>query len=173
MVNREVVPLYACPADWRLASPQQSLVGPYVALSSYLNVGPPVGEGVLTARRTTRPGDVQDGHSNTIIVSERPPPNSFIAGWWYSAWITLEWVSQGAGPNGGLGVTYNPQADPTCLQCFGPGRIDNEYDRYHFWSLHSGGGNFLFADAGVRFMPYSAAPILPAMANMSGGEVVE
>jgi prepilin-type processing-associated H-X9-DG protein len=43
---------------------------------------------------------------------------------------------------------------------------------FHFWSLHIGGANFVFADGSVHFLPYSAAPILPALASRDGGEVV-
>jgi prepilin-type processing-associated H-X9-DG protein len=42
----------------------------------------------------------------------------------------------------------------------------------HFWSLHPGGANFAFADGSVRFLSYSAEPILPALATRAGGEVV-
>jgi prepilin-type processing-associated H-X9-DG protein len=46
-------------------------------------------------------------------------------------------------------------------------------DVSHFWSPHSGGANFAFADGSVRFLSYSADPILPALATRSGGENVE
>jgi prepilin-type processing-associated H-X9-DG protein len=37
--------------------------------------------------------------------------------------------------------------------------------------MHTGGANFLFADGSVKFLPYSAAPLLPALATRNGGEV--
>ena len=43
---------------------------------------------------------------------------------------------------------------------------------FYFWSPHSGGAHFLFADGSVRFFNYSAAPLLPALASRAGGEVV-
>jgi prepilin-type processing-associated H-X9-DG protein len=55
---------------------------------------------------------------------------------------------------------------------FGPGRLENPCDRFHFWSLHPGGAHFLFADGSVRLLPYSAQPIMVSLATRSGGEVV-
>jgi prepilin-type processing-associated H-X9-DG protein len=42
----------------------------------------------------------------------------------------------------------------------------------HFWSLHTGGANFLMADGSACFLTYSAADVLPALATRDGGEVV-
>jgi prepilin-type processing-associated H-X9-DG protein len=55
----------------------------------------------------------------------------------------------------------------------GPGQITNQCDMFHFWSLHTGGANFAFADGSVRFLTYSAAPLMPALASRAGGEAVE
>ena len=43
---------------------------------------------------------------------------------------------------------------------------------FHFWSPHSGGANFALADGSVRFLAYSADPVLPALATRAGGESV-
>jgi prepilin-type processing-associated H-X9-DG protein len=43
---------------------------------------------------------------------------------------------------------------------------------FHFWSPHSGGANFLFADGSVRLLRYGADPILSALATRAGGEVM-
>ena len=43
---------------------------------------------------------------------------------------------------------------------------------FHFWSPHSGGGHFMFADGSVHFLTYSAAPLLPTLASRAGGETV-
>ena len=57
---------------------------------------------------------------------------------------------------------------------FGPGSLRQLCDVFHFWSPHVGSGaNFLFCDGSVHFIPYSAAPIMPALATRAGGEVVE
>jgi prepilin-type N-terminal cleavage/methylation domain-containing protein/prepilin-type processing-associated H-X9-DG protein len=49
----------------------------------------------------------------------------------------------------------------------------NFCDFYHFWSNHTGGAYFVFADGSVRFVPYTAASILPRMATRAGGEIVD
>jgi prepilin-type processing-associated H-X9-DG protein len=56
---------------------------------------------------------------------------------------------------------------------FSPGTLQNICDPFHFWSLHSGGANFLFCDGSVHFIPYSAKDIMPALATRAGGEAVQ
>ena len=53
-----------------------------------------------------------------------------------------------------------------------PGEIADECDQTHFWSLHSGGANFLFADGSVHFLANEVDPMLPALATRAGGETV-
>ena len=50
--------------------------------------------------------------------------------------------------------------------------FDDPCGVFHFWSPHPGGANFAFCDGSVRFLPYSADTILPALATRAGGEVV-
>jgi len=122
-----------------------------------------------------RLSDITEGTSQTLMIGERPPPDSLQAGWWYPG---LDAYQQGfRGPNNaiilGSGVFY--ANDPRLIRSgtFGPGRTDNPCDRYHLWSLHPGGANFLFADGSGRYLPYSAEPLIMALASRSGGEIVE
>lgn len=174
VVAHEVVRLYTCPADWRLGEARQSGVGPRVGLASYFNVGAENGrDGLLHRNKTTKPTDISDGLSTTLMMGERPPPNSFNSGWWYTGWVPFEWAGQVL-PLGTIVLSSAPTlSDPYCLGCFGNGRIDNETDRYHFWSLHPGGANFSFGDGSVRFLSYSSAPLMAALATTAGGEPVD
>jgi prepilin-type processing-associated H-X9-DG protein len=56
---------------------------------------------------------------------------------------------------------------------FEAGRLTEQCDLFHFWSPHSGGGNFLLADGSVRFLTYPAGAVLPALATRAGGETVD
>ena len=161
---------FLCPAD-SLRSPSPYGSGRIEGLTSYLGV-----EGVTYQRQSgmlfldsaTRFGDVLDGTSNTVFVGERPPGRYGARGRWAGGW--------GAWGNADstLGVRENFVVDPLCPpgpHLFRPDRIDDDCAVYHFWSLHTGGANFLFVDGSVRFLPYSAADILPALATRDGGEV--
>lgn len=55
---------------------------------------------------------------------------------------------------------------------FREGDLMNYCDVFHFWSLHSRGANFAFADGSVRFLSYSVDPIFPVLVTRAGREVV-
>jgi prepilin-type processing-associated H-X9-DG protein len=79
--------------------------------------------------------------------------------------------------NAYLGVAETDVGSPRSGCLVGPyrfmdGRRDDPCSRYHFWSMHPGGGNFLFADGAVHFLSYSAEPVMPALATRAGGEAV-
>jgi prepilin-type processing-associated H-X9-DG protein len=177
-----VIKTYTCPADGRLSAPITDDLGYTAAYGSYLGVGPLQGaSGDFTlptamARGGVRIAEVTDGTSQTLYIGERPPPGRALAGNWYTIMFTdlsyqytlgLEFgttlpVQEDSGYFGPCRPPYN----------FGPGRIENPCDSHHFWSLHSGGANFLFVDGSVHFLSYSAKGILPALASRAGGEVV-
>ena len=181
--------VYNCPSDGRMRAPLVMSNGESAAYSSYLGVsGSMIGAtqigpntfkaapGMLGQEPGPNLGAVTDGLSQTLMVGERPPPASGCAGRWYSVFRYAPLPSY-PGPDGAMTIPEpGPLPPDPCTPSgkgFGPGSIDNPCDRYHFWSLHPGGGNFLFADGSVRFFPYSAAPILPALATRSGHETVD
>jgi prepilin-type N-terminal cleavage/methylation domain-containing protein/prepilin-type processing-associated H-X9-DG protein len=171
-----VIPLFCCPADQRVQSTQLAAGTFPVAFTSYLGV---VGihqsrrDGVLYVDSAVRLGDITDGSSQTLLFGERPPSADFAFGWWYRGWGqqrdgSAEMVL-GVRERNTIGVRYPCPAGP---YAFGPGRFDNQCDMFHFWSPHTGGAHFAFADGSVRFIRYSAEPIMAALATRAGGEAV-
>jgi prepilin-type N-terminal cleavage/methylation domain-containing protein len=170
-----VLPFFGCPADGRTQDVGNAK-GTAVALTSYLGV-----QGISQFRRGgvlyldshTRFADIRDGTSNTLMVGERPPSADQTFGWWYAG--------HGQEKNGTGDMVLGVRERNTGSQVFdcppgpysyGPGDPVNQCDMFHFWSLHFGGAHFLFADGGVRFLSYSVAPLMPALATRDGGEPV-
>jgi prepilin-type processing-associated H-X9-DG protein len=174
---KTVVKLYVCPADARLHQPLTNEFGVTAAYASDMGIaGSRATEGVIGPKPSVRIGDITDGTSQTAMVGERPPPASLQAGQWYTGSQSVLW-GLNRGPVGTMPVLFPARFDDqVCagpIYSFGFGRLDNPCDRYHFWSLHPGGANFAFADGSVRFLRYSAADILPALATRAGGEAVD
>ncbi|MSR54776.1 MAG: DUF1559 domain-containing protein [Gemmataceae bacterium] len=166
---------FSCPADARVRTAQP--VGKQKVLrafTSYLGVngyGSPYTNGVFYLDSRTPLSEITDGTSNTLAVGERPPSHDLIFGWWYAGW------GQDKDGEGDmlLGARTKNRSEygrgcPDGPYDFKPGSFDNQCDAFHFWSPHSGGANFLFADGSVRFLRYSANPIMPALVSRAGGE---
>jgi prepilin-type N-terminal cleavage/methylation domain-containing protein/prepilin-type processing-associated H-X9-DG protein len=175
-LNRPV-PIAACPTDSRVPGPQiaqrENLL---VALTSYLGVSGKdyaSADGVLFQDSQVGPLDILDGTSNTLLLGERPPSADLQFGWWYagvgqlgtgSADLILGAREQNLQPIV-AGSPCGPGAYP-----FSPSSFNDPCGMFHFWSPHPGGSNFAFADGSVRFLLYSANPLLPALASRAGGE---
>lgn len=167
-----IVALYTCPADGRSFVSAKLNIG----LTSYLGIqgtNQVRKNGVLFVDSRISFAEIRDGVSNTLFVGERPHSDDEIWGYWYAGW--------GASKDGtgdmilGVRSVNVGKLETVCPfgpYQFGPGTVKEICDVLHFWSLHSGGGHFLFGDGGVRFMSYSANAVLPALATRASGETI-
>jgi prepilin-type N-terminal cleavage/methylation domain-containing protein/prepilin-type processing-associated H-X9-DG protein len=183
--------IYQCPSDPR-SNDLYTGATPPRALTSYCGVtgndewlergffGSNAKNGVFapfswvgsTEGKGVRMAQVRDGLSNTTLVGERPPSadpanpsNNYRWGWWRGT----DFNSMLANPNREASIITGC---PTPAY-FAPDTIANRCSALHYWSMHPGGGNWLMGDGSVRFFAYSAGTtVLPQMASMNGGEVV-
>jgi prepilin-type processing-associated H-X9-DG protein len=167
---------YGCPSDIRTQELIYQSNGKGHGLTSYLGANgtrASKSDGVLYLNSSVRFSDITDGTTNTLLIGERPPSTDLIFGWWYAGW--------GQDKNGegdmilGTRVLNNENRSPECSvgpHLFKAGNLKNQCDFLHFWSTHSGGANFAFADGSVRFLRYSANEILPALGTRAGGDSV-
>lgn len=184
-INSTPAKIMQCPSDSR-----SDLVcndgGNLAALTAYLGVNGKDQfredggqDGILYVNASVKMNQINDGTSNTLLVGERPPSNDLYYGWM--------WAGSGDSPFFGttdvvLGVRERT-APGGPQEFFRPGTLNDPANihRYHFWSLHIGGGNWLFADGSVRFITYAAGTnmtgggitVLEAMASRGGGETFD
>jgi prepilin-type processing-associated H-X9-DG protein len=131
-------------------------------------------DGVFQPKLTVSFLDITDGTATTLMIGERPPGSNGVYGGWYAGWG----IGSACPLAQILPASHNPWVDSDARDCgsptavYRPGRLDDLCDVNHFWSQHSGGANFAFADGSVRFLRYSADDILPALATRAGGEAV-
>ncbi len=185
-VNGTPAAIMKCPSDARSDLTWTDGTN-YAALTSYMGVSGKDQfaedggqDGILYVNASIRMAHITDGASNTVMVGERPPSSDLYYGWM--------WAGSGDFPYYGttdvvLGVREVTSGAPNGPRDFyRPGQIQDPLNihRYHFWSLHPGGGNWLFADGSVRYVTYAAGSttfpngqtIMEALASRAGGEVV-
>ncbi len=180
-----VMNIYKCPSDGREYLAEDAADGLVVAFTAYLGVnGKNVRtlDGVLYWNSQVKLLDITDGTSNTLMVGERPPSADLVYGWWYAGAGQFDEVNNRntGSTDVDLGAAeYDLQSSSYQFNCpvgpysFGPGLLTNPCDQFHFWSLHSGGSNFLFGDGAVRFVTYDTPQtLMVAMSTRAGGEPV-
>lgn len=167
--------LMQCPSDQR-----SQLVTTYdghpVALTAYLGVNGTnqlAFDGILhvNARVTMAEIVSGDGSSNTMLVGERPPSADLVYGWWFAG--SGDYPYFGA-TDVCLGVNeYDPATGQTHTYRRGALQDPQNIHRWHFWSLHVVGSNFVFADLHTRSVRYSVSnTVLRALATYRGAEAV-
>jgi prepilin-type N-terminal cleavage/methylation domain-containing protein/prepilin-type processing-associated H-X9-DG protein len=189
------VPVYECPSDPRGTTVKSTGGGVYLpaALTWYAAVGGidsgsptwPLAAGVMFWRSRVNIQGIPDGTSNTFIAGERPPgpaPN-YPYGWWQSLdtinwrhggpfweFDTIQYMSNTVASPVPTSTLFNTPC--TFPANYGPGDTRNSCDFNHFWSCHSNGANFAFADGSVHFVPYSTSrTIMLSLSTRVGGEV--
>ncbi len=183
---KTVIMSFTCPADARLGTVHRvtdgSSAGTLVALGSYLGVsgdgkagiddGWTSQNGVLFTSSKVRITDILDGSSQTLLIGERPPSPEFSFGWWYApsqANAGLQTLAIRSLKGWFNGIEPGAACPPGPYS-YKSGKLTDVCDSNHFWSLHTGGANFAFCDGSVRFIPYTASGILPALATRAEGE---
>jgi prepilin-type processing-associated H-X9-DG protein len=173
-----------------------------LAATNYLGVSGTNGEtrdGLFTANQRVQLQNILDGASQTLLVGERGFRRGALAAIDNTDDIDNlrfgNWFSAPGQRNGSVGVVLGTREVnfasgksrlawerdcPSGPYHFGPpgqirdttGAVREECDLFHFWSWHTGGANFLYADGSVHFLTYAADAVLPALGTRSGGEVV-
>jgi prepilin-type processing-associated H-X9-DG protein len=172
-IGRSVVRIFLCPTESKEIGAFHDGSHPR-ALHSYVGVtgtDTVSQNGMLFSGSPVRSTNIHDGASNTILVGERAARSDGETGGWYSAWGTSICPVSQILPAGFFAVLRNS----TCGKpgpSLQPGSDESTCSAGHFWSRHPGGAHFAFADGSVRFLRYSAADILPALATRAGGETV-
>ncbi|MFO0937608.1 MAG: DUF1559 domain-containing protein [Gemmataceae bacterium] len=204
-VNGQKAKMFQCPADSR-----SDLVcndgGNLAALTAYLAVHgrnqyreAQGQDGAMFVNSGTRITSITDGSSNTVMVGERPPSNDLYFGWMWAGSGDYPYfgttdialgVREKTGASGvpSPGTPQTGAAVYTGTDFYRPGKLDDPTNihRFHFWSLHPGGGMWLYGDGHVQFISYSAGTsvvgnfngltgvtVLECLASMNGGEVFE
>lgn len=131
-------------------------------------------DGVFAPNRSRSPSEFTDGMSNTLMIGERPPSTMGWWGWWAGG--------MGDGPYIGtndciLGMGERPYSySPLSTiprERFRPGNYNDttDVDRWHYWSCHVDGANFLMSDGSVHTFSYNTkADVMYALSTLNKGD---
>ncbi|HEV3144614.1 MAG TPA: DUF1559 domain-containing protein [Gemmataceae bacterium] len=121
--------------------------------------------------------DILDGTSNTLMVGERPPAADLYWGWWsvsdYDCLLSVTNFIQFYGNDDPPPGNPPPPCNSNPPWVYGPGIPSKNCHSAHFYSMHTGGSNWLFGDGSIHYMSYSAQTITIPMATRAGGEVFD
>lgn len=154
-------PIYVCPSEERGAEAWNGMA----AVTSYLGVSGRDSyktsggqDGMIYVNSAVKIAMVFDGTSNTLMVGERSPGDDLEFGWQWAGWgdVGIGATDVVLGVHERYNVSYG-NAGAANSDYFRRGFRDDpdNLHRYHFWSNHSGGANFGYADASVHYLPYA------------------
>jgi prepilin-type processing-associated H-X9-DG protein len=133
---------------------------------------------------------IADGTSSTVVVGERAPPPDRSRGGWGNWGADISSPVRATTCNNTNGITHgypyqggwSPQGNPCPFPAlFGPGSATDFCAFNSVNSMHTGGGNFVFADGHVGFITFAAATallpdgsktVLEALVSRASGELV-
>jgi prepilin-type N-terminal cleavage/methylation domain-containing protein/prepilin-type processing-associated H-X9-DG protein len=182
-VRTTMLPLFTCPSDRRagiftvtdsagaaLADAASNSYAACFGAVVEINDDPDKGNGLFFRNSAIRLAQVLDGTSNTIAVGERAAILTRTP--WAGA------VSRGVTritPGAPTSSTSIEDAPTQVLAHTGSHTLnDPGSDPDDFFSPHDGGGTFLFADGGVRFIrKHVALGVLQALSTRAGGESID
>ncbi len=192
------VGMFGCPVDPEAGGRNGSIrvttsyfgvsgLDPATETSTATNVN---AKGMLYWRSTVKFTGVSDGLSQTVAIGEHPASqDGGLVGWWYTSvtedWTYLYWpmdVLMGMNPQSvpGSPAYYSSSGSatgnkPCVFPAFynQPKSMKDLCNFNQFWSYHHGGANFVFGDGSVKFIPYSARPVMNALATRGGGDIVD
>jgi prepilin-type processing-associated H-X9-DG protein len=114
------------------------------------------------------------GTSNVVAVGERPPsyhPNAS-SNRYFGRWLMADYDTVLGNPNREAALAPTDLAGNPCPvpSYYRNDVLENPCAVTHFWSLHPGGANWLFADGSVRFLSYSTdTSAMNALSDVTGG----
>jgi len=173
MLNTKIK-MFTCPSDGLSNSTAASsaAVTDYIGVTGNDEVGGSDAKngvfGVWTYNSSTnihrvKITSITDGTSNTVMIGERPPSSDLYWGWW--AYSDTDNIL--AHPNRETYTVSGCNGN----ELFRPDIATNPKAACHYWSMHTGGGNWLLADGSVRFITYTNANVITQMASINGGQV--